>query len=80
MRTFVWLVAAPFAGAALWTALIGPPLSGAQACSCVPDEFWVVEDVTVTGAVADFPTDGHLYPDRLHLWAEGFLLDLEYAP
>lgn len=80
MRRLVWLVIAPFGGAALLTALMGPRLPTAHACSCVNDQFWVVEDVTVEGAPADFPTDGHLYPDRLHLWAEGFQVDLEYAP
>ena len=80
MRTFVWLVVAPFAGACLLGLSLGMAWRTAQACECVGDSFWVVQDVTVEGAAADFPTEGHLYPDRLKLWAEGFQLALEYAP
>jgi hypothetical protein len=80
MRTFLWLVGAPFGVAALVTAVAGPRLDVARACTCSSDGTWVVEDVTVEGAPADFPTSGHLYPDRLHLWGEGFELDLVYAP
>jgi len=80
MQRLVWLVLAPFVGAGIVTTLVGPRLHAAHACSCVPDQFWVVEDVTVEGAPAAFPANGHLYPDRLHLWAEGFQVDLEYSP
>lgn len=80
MRRLVSIVAAPFVGAALLTAMVGPQLPIAHACECVGDSFWVVEDVTVTGAAADFPTEGHLYPDRLNLWAEGVRLDVGYGP
>lgn len=80
MRRLIWLVVPPFIGGALLTALFGPSLPSALACECVGDHFWVVEDVTITGADADWPKNGHLYPDRLNLWAEGFRLDLEYAP
>lgn len=80
LRTLIRLVLAPFLGAALITTLFTQPLPVAWACECVGDAFWVVDDVTVQGADAPWPKDGHLYPDRLSLWAQGFKFDLEYTP
>jgi hypothetical protein len=80
MRKLIGLVIAPFVGAALLTSVVGPRLHRAQACDCAGDGFWVVEDVEVEGAEAPWPKDGHLYPERLSLWAEGTSVDLVYAP
>lgn len=80
MRTLFWLVLAPFLGAAVVTLMSGHSLPSARACECGGDSFWVVEDVAVQGAVADWPAEGHLYPDRLQLWAAGFHLELDYDP
>lgn len=84
MRTFTWLVVAPFLGAALLTAALltagFEPVPRAFACDCVGDGFWVVEDVSVEGADAPWPEQGHLYPDRFSLWAEGTSLEISYSP
>lgn len=80
MRRLVLVVVAPFVGAALLTAMVRPQPPIAHACECVGDGVWVVEDVTVTGAAADFPTEGHLNPDRMSLWAPGVRLDVVYGP
>jgi hypothetical protein len=55
-------------------------ISVAQACSCAFDGFWVVNEVRVEGPAVPWPSDGHLYPDRLELWADGLSIEVPYSP
>lgn len=52
----------------------------AEALDCVPDEYWVVDEVVVEGEAVPWPGDGHLYPNQLSLWTDGYSVDVEYAP
>jgi hypothetical protein len=52
--------------------------SVAKACDCASDAFWVLGDVVVDGPAVQWPKDGHLYPDNLNLWAEGFSAKVPY--
>jgi hypothetical protein len=77
-RTTTFL--APFIAGTLGAILLTNAFPTAHACECSPDAFWVLEGVETEGQPLSWPRDGHLYSERLALWAQGFSIDIDYAP